>query len=873
MKTWLLIGVLVVATVVLLWLQSPRTEEGFQTLTNDSIKTQRQQMQWEGEQRYNDLALAQDPRNVLPADKVDAALQNAIPVPTTKSRSLTTLIGDIFFKGLDDGSNKIGSDFEKTGILQQKIDRCEAIKKIDCTLLTQADYAECGFCHKDGKDSRGMPHRGGMYISSDDMIRANEKSTLEGTKAVYKPTVGSCDPAYFTTIGEDCGFVEGSIMCQKTGAPTTGNQCAIAHGSNPGTGGLVFVGDKTAYLNPDLQALNLKTDVPMLYVSHPGGHGTLVNVNGVEQVVSMVIKTDSGLTIPWPMSTDEASPLWDPQVIPMPGLVEGQNITISISGIPRVWCAWVGNFNGNRSYPINIGVQAVTPFDGIVETGDINSSNVKKSFSLVGMDDTWNKIKNMKDNAIYPPKTTMWYIRRDEAMAPMVVSAKMMLNDTDPNPIDMTVFVKTAQGQGNDFTATGPGATPQHLMYIQFDNMIKPAKILNGTRMSGTMGPAPNKVVFGVIHAATVSDTPFPTLNGMYPTGPFSYTPIGATLMGANPCYDQSGNNFTPSTGCLTALFVGAGGTPDGNLYPNKVDASGNIPLVSRVAQSVGKKTSDITLDDVTTFINNGTNIAMYGVDMNAKSVPFADYKQALEDFFGLDPPNPCFRQSSPFTATCLDYLYRTSNTTAYDNLNVDMATLPYSRCNANGAVAPIDASGNIRQTMVDNVNTNLKTGPQIRAFYDGIFQVGADANADYATRSTAIKNCIGIDMPTDSEIQSDQTNCPAPTPMDPFCFAPGTFISAGMTDEMKRAVMTAAASVGITDTSVPACMYNNLNDIVCAGTSDGQLTMFPGEAGCKAWAQNPSLLPNVNTWIPIQNIPQLAPLTLGMVSKFNDMT
>lgn len=870
MKTWLLIGVLVVATVVLLWLQSPRKEEGFQTLTNDSVTAQRQQMQWEGEQRYNDLALAQDPRNVLPADKVDAALQNAIPVPTTKSRSLTTLIGDIFFKGLDDGSNKTGSDFEKTGILQQKIDRCEAIKKIDCTLLTQADYAECGFCHKGGKDSRGRPHRGGMYISSDDMIRANEKSTLEGTKAVYKPTVGSCDPAYFTTIGEDCGFIEGSIMCQKTGAPTLNNQCAIAYGGAPGTGGLVFVGDKTAYLNPDLQALNPAADVPILFVSHPGGHGVLSNVNGVEQFVSMVVKTESGLTVPWSMSLNTDSPIWDPQVIPLPGIAEGQTITISITGIPSVWCAWIGNLNGNRSYSINIGVEAITPLEGVVEAGDINALSVKKAFETLNMNDTWSKLKNppssvsnIEEKGIIPPKNTIWYIRRDEAMAPMLVSATMRRGLGDPNPIDMTAFVKTAIGQGDDFTATGPGATPQHVMYLIFDNG-QTMPIPNGTRLPATLGPAPNKVIFGMIHAATVSDTPFPTLNGIFPTGPFIFTPIGATLMKANSCYDQSGN-FNPTTGCLTGLFVGAGGLPTGTLYPN-TDAA-----VKTLLDRVGKNP---TLDDVTDFINNRSNIAIYGVDMTGRPATFDNYKQALKEMTGLDPPNPCFNQTSPYTPECLDFLYRTSNTTAYDSIDFTGSSLPgYGRCLPTGAVAPIDASGNINNQMVNNVNSLFKTGPQIRAFYDGIFQVGADANADYATRSTAIKNCIGIDMPTDSEIQSDQTNCPAPTPMDPYCFAPGTFVTAGMSDDTKRAVMAAAASVGITDTAVPACMYNSLNDIVCAGTSDGQLTMFPGEAGCKAWVGNPSLLPNVNTWIPLQNIPQLAPLTQGMISKFNDMT
>ncbi len=777
----------------------------------------------------------------------------------------------MFFKGLDDGSNKAGSDFEKTGILQQKIDRCEAIKKIDCNLLTQPEYAECGFCHKGGKDSRGRNHRGGMYISSDDMIRENEKSSLSGTKAAYKPTVGTCDPAYFTTIGEDCGFIEGSILCQKTGAPTLNNQCAIANGGRPGANGLVFVGDKTALLNPALQSLNPAADVPMLIVSHPGGHGVLTNVNGVEQIVSMVITTESGLTIPWTVSLNEDSPLWDPQMIPMPGLVEGQNLTISITGIPRVWCAWVSNYNQTRRYSANIGIQAITPFDGIVEAGDVKSVGVKKAFNTLGMQDKWAAIQkpqtsniDVKGNPqISVPPEVIWYTRRDEAMAPMLVSARMMLNQNDPNPIDATLFVKTALGQGDGFTATAPGATPQHSMYLMFDTTTQPWPVLNGTQMPAILGPAPNKVIFGMINAATVSDMPFQTLNGIYPTGSFNITPIGVALMGANSCSDQSGNLIaTPA--CMTGIWMAAGALPTGKLYPNTPDA------VSNLLKAVGG--TNPTLDDVTDYINNQTNIAMYGVDMNGKPATYDVYKAAMENFLGLDPPNPCFNQTSPFSAECLDFLYRTSNTTAYDNIM--LAQLPgYARCQQIGAIAPIDASGNINQAMVNSVNSTFKTGPQIRAFYESMYETSMNPNIDLGTRAVALKNCLGLDIPTEQEIQADQTDCPGPTPMEPLCFAPGVFVSAGMTDEQTRGVRIAAASVGITDTSLPACMYNSANDIVCAGNSSGQVTMFPGEAGCKEWVGNPSLLPNVNTWIPIQNIPKFAPLIPGMISKFNDMT
>ena len=174
-----------------------KTKEGF----DDTVITQHQLLGLEGERRYNSFARLQHPTNTnaatLPADKVNAAFAQAIPVETSWTPSLMTLLGVAQVGAADDGSNKVGTGVEQTGVVQQKVDFCESLP-LDCSLLTgDVKMAECGFCHRDGVNSKGKPHRGGMFISASDQIQA-------GADGVYKPTVWTCDPKHFSVMKDTC---------------------------------------------------------------------------------------------------------------------------------------------------------------------------------------------------------------------------------------------------------------------------------------------------------------------------------------------------------------------------------------------------------------------------------------------------------------------------------------------------------------------------------------------------------------------------------------------------------------------------------------------------------------------------------------------
>jgi hypothetical protein len=192
---------------------------------------QRQLQQFAGETRYNDLARVQGTRTVIPNDKVRDALEQVIPTATSNSDSLLSLFKDV---SLSAAAGQSGTGVEQTGGVQQKIDFCESVKTVDCGMLSDPRMAECGFCHRNGTDSSGRPHRGGMFISSDDQIRANQVSTANGNlKAAYKPTMGTCKPVDFTLMKENCDALERHMECQRAGAATSANQCGQCYGSAP----------------------------------------------------------------------------------------------------------------------------------------------------------------------------------------------------------------------------------------------------------------------------------------------------------------------------------------------------------------------------------------------------------------------------------------------------------------------------------------------------------------------------------------------------------------------------------------------------------------------------------------------------------------
>jgi len=283
----------------------------YEYFADSNIEIQHRLLDLEEERRYNPMARTQVVR--MNPDTINAALSTKAAVPTSATDSMLGLFSSNTMVGTDDG-NKRGT-VEDTGVVQQKIDFCESMP-VNCNSFDDPRFTECGFCHRDGSDHKGNPHRGGMFISAEDQIRANEVSKANGRRAAYQPSIGTCKPGDFTLVKEACVAREHRLECQRAGAATGANACGQCFGISSGREtGLLYVGPKPRAFKA------------MLHMS--GGSAT---ING---------KAVDGLVIPL-------------------DLTEGQTITLTIKGVPEYWCGWFASPDGRRVVSVDIAEQSVS---------------------------------------------------------------------------------------------------------------------------------------------------------------------------------------------------------------------------------------------------------------------------------------------------------------------------------------------------------------------------------------------------------------------------------------------------------------------------------------------------------------------------------
>lgn len=744
MYAWLFIIIGVIALLGLLQLLSARTRtEGFVTVDLNTAIAQRQGLQMEGERRYNNFARLQNPKTALSADQVEAALQQATPVATSTSNSLLSLLGFVGLGAADDGSNKQGAGVEQTGMLQQKINFCEGITAVNCDLLDDPRLAECGFCHRDGTSSSGKAHRGGMYISSDDQIRANEVSNANGqVAAIYKPTIGSCKPQNFTLMKENCQVRELQMQCQSAGGPTVSNPCGQCFGSAPpNTTGMLYMGPKP------------RAYTATLWVSHPGSHS-----NGG---AGFSVKLPNGIVISLPPSNQ---PMLDPQQLTLT-LTEGDMLEIAVVGMPPVWCGWLSSQDGNRTVSLDIGAQTITPASGFSIAGDKRAGVVSKAMATA--DPTvWANFQAQVPNSV------LWYLRRDEVLPGSVVSAWYGLalpsQGAEPQGVDVTSYIKIAAGEGFDVLVDptvlqiadpAPGMI-KHLWITQ-DNGPTPVWADGGT--------VPAKQIYNAMTMiftvpATLVDPLFNIDKAACPTGPIVFTEVGAGLMGSHSCFKADGS-FNPNLYCMRELWAAAGGTPQGQLYPQDDTSAAALALKDPTSGA-------LSLDATVAAMNNAVNIAIYGVDMNGAPQDFPTIKQYALAYLGIVMNNPCDgpnAQTGPHSEECLDYLWRTSGNASQDGApNINPSTLPYAYCSAAGQAAPLNGDGTVNQANVTAANGNGAI-QNVRTFYQGIFNRSQDSS-DFDSQAAAMRDCFGINI---SPPQSAPSECPVPNPDEWQCFGP----------------------------------------------------------------------------------------------------
>lgn len=769
MKTWILIAIAIVLAVGLLYISTATATatatvtEGFLTVDPDAISTQRILLQAEGERRYNDLARVQSPRAQIPADQVDAAIRQTVPTPSTSGDSLLSLLGFTAYGAADDGTNKQGTGVEQTGMVQQKINFCEGITNIDCNLLNDPRLAECGFCHKDGQSSRGKAHRGGMYISSDDQIRTNERAG-DG-KANYNPTVGTCKPVNFTLMKDNCVARENALECQRAGAATVDNKCGQCFGSSPpGSTGLLYMGPN-----------KMEPYTATLWVSHPGSHTTAGGAG-------TIITVNSRQTYTFATSN---KPDLDPQGMTIQ-VAEGMSMTIEVFGIPRFWCAWLVDSTGNRSIGLNLGERSMTPEDGMVIAGGSNAGPLLKVMTASPDSAAWPSFKARV------PSNTLWYQRR-EILRPAIVNGFFGNSaDGSQGATDVTPILKSMAGLGTDGPAN-PGTTGANFLYIKLDNgstvTIPSGANIITKRFS-------NKFTLNITIPASLVEPHYLDDKADCPSGPIIMTGAGAAIMGANSCFAPDGS-FSPTLGCIRMLFGSAGGTPKGTLYP-KSEAD---------AQALAQKdpaTGQLALDATVAYFNNLTNVALYGINSNGGPAKFEEMKDASLKMLGISLNNPCdgpMSASGPHSPECLDYLWRTSGNSSGDGSPVDMTTLPYSYCSAKGVVSPLNSDGSINQANVDLAN-QYGAIPVVRAVYTGVYNQARDTSAGFDSQAAGMRNCYGTNLKPPAETPSD---CPAPTPSDWQCFGPSkmaqpeVFYVAGNTTQADATCQTYSSRVAST--------------------------------------------------------------------------
>jgi hypothetical protein len=744
MISWLLIGLMVFVLVGVLWYR--QRVEGFDADV-PTLTAQRQLLQMEGERRFNPLASVQAPLNIVSADQVQAAVQQVVPVPTTAAQSLLSLLGITQMGAADDGTNKQGAGVEQTGMVQEKINFCESLKSLDCEQLDDSRLAECGICLDGGKDSQGNFHRGGMYISADDQIRANEASNATGAPAVYQPTIGTCPPKNFVLMRKNCDVRKSQIKCLKAGAATSTNECGQCYAATPGGyQGLLYVGKKPRSFTANLN------------VSHPGGH----SYNGAGTVVSYTDTngTAQSLTIPY-----SNNPLLDPQVLPLTNVNEGTQLSIAVYGAPMIWCAWLSDpATGQRTVSLDIGITAIAPANGYEVAGDKNSGPVATATAEYNSD-VWATYKPSV------PNTVLFFQRRSETMGGMITAA--WYGNTVPQSANAMGNWVTDQVKGNAGSNTAvavsndtfggdpsPG-TVKHL-WLWFDSGAGPITQEGNTLPASAI--AQSLTISATVPASLVPPSYADDVAGC-PTGPMVLTEIGAGLMGSHSCFKPDGS-FNPTPYCLQELFQAAGGTQQGSAWPATQDAA---TALVQMDPTTGKPSIDAT----TAFLNNLGSVATYGVTTTGQPVDFNTFKSASMQMLGTQPLNPCdgpAATTGPQSPECLDYLYRTSGNPGQDASPVDPTSLPYAYCGPAGTMAPLNPDGSVNQQAAAAANANGSV-TNIRQFYQKFFT--DTQSSDFTTQAGAMSSCFGTTIPAPTEAPSA---CPSANPDDWQCMTPAQF-------------------------------------------------------------------------------------------------
>ncbi len=95
------------------------------------------------------------------------------------------------------------------------IDKCEAVKTMDCNAFDNASFSkDCGICLDIGENSEKVKAAGGLVLLSDDKKIAREGKNSNFLPD-YKPTIGFCPAGKMVSTKEECLKLQRQLQCNK----------------------------------------------------------------------------------------------------------------------------------------------------------------------------------------------------------------------------------------------------------------------------------------------------------------------------------------------------------------------------------------------------------------------------------------------------------------------------------------------------------------------------------------------------------------------------------------------------------------------------------------------------------------------------------
>jgi hypothetical protein len=254
---------------------------------------------------------------------------------------------------------------------------------------------------------------------------------------------------------------------------------------------------------------------------------------------------------------------------------------------------------------------------------------------------------------------------------------------------------------------------------------------------------------------ATLRDPPVAEDMERCPIGPIVTSQEGSIRMKAGVC-EQPHNNQPQGPGnfsdaCINSLFLMAGCTEKGKMYPNSAD--------KKDALTKDEKTEDnLDMDGVISKIADIHSIATTGLDQEGNEYEESSIVKATVDCMGIVMGDPCdgpFKDTGPHTSKCLDYLFRNAGAAnqkigaTYPGMssrssgNTNSIKSPTMFCQRAGSMSPIGKNGKSNFDAITKANAKGSVA-NVKEFYRQI-HFNANFNKEIDAQKLGMHQCYGV--------------------------------------------------------------------------------------------------------------------------------